>query len=55
MKNFRSSKHIVALSCVAQLAGASSCKPNDRGFDSWLGHMPELWVRSPVSVCAGGN
>ena len=40
---------------VAQLAGASSCKPKGRGFNSWSGHMPRLWVLTPVGVHARGN
>lgn len=27
---------------------ALSCRLNGRWFDSWLQHMPGLWVRSPV-------
>ena len=25
------------------------------GFDSWSGHIPTLWVGSPVGACTGGN
>ena len=33
----------------------SSCKVKGCWFDSWSGHMPGLWVQTPVGVCTGGN
>ena len=26
-----------------------------KSFHSWSGHIPRLWVRSPVRACTGGN
>ena len=43
------------LADVALLVGASSHKPEHRGFNSWSGHMPELWVLSPVRAHVRGN
>ena len=43
-----------ALAGVAQLAGASSRRPKGCGFDFLSGHIPRLWVRSPVGVRTGG-
>ena len=45
----------VALDGVAPLVGASACKPKSCGFSSWSGHIPGLWVRSPLRVYMGGN
>ena len=39
----------------SQLVGASLCEPKGYGFDSWSGHMPRLWVQSPVGVHAKGS
>ena len=44
-----------ALASVAQLLGASSRAADGCGFDSWSGHVPGLWVRSPVGSAMGGN
>ena len=38
-----------------QLIRASSHTPKDWGFDSWLGHIPRLWVQSPVGMCRRGT
>ena len=46
---------IITLTNVAQLVGASSCKPRGHGFDSWSGHMPRLWVQSLVGACKRDN
>ena len=48
---------IVALSpCqMPQLAGELSHTPKGCGFDSWLGHIPRLWVWSPVREHIGGK
>ena len=43
------------MASVAQLVGASSHKSKGHGFDSWSGHMPKLWVWSPVRACTRGN
>ena len=45
----------MALAGVAQLVGASSHRPKGHGFDSQSGHIPRLWVLSPVPACARGN
>ena len=41
---------VAALTGVAQLVRASSHKPKGLWFDFPPGHMPRLWVRSPVRV-----
>ena len=33
----------------------SSHKAKGRQFDSQSGHMPGLWVQSPLGACAGGS
>ena len=34
---------------------ASCCEAKGCQFDSWSGHMPRLWVWSPVGACMRGN
>ena len=46
---------IVVLTSVAQLVGASSCKPKGCGFNSWPQHMPRLQVQSLTGEHTGGN
>ena len=41
--------------CVAQLVGALSHKQKGYRFESWSGHMPGLWVWSPVGVRMRSN
>ena len=38
----------VALASVAQLVGALSYTPKGWGFGFWSGHIPRLWVQSPL-------
>ena len=44
-----------SLTDVAQLVGASSHKLKGREFDSPSGHVPKLWVQSPVGAHMGDN
>ena len=37
------------------MVGALSCIPKGWGFNSWSGHMPGLWVWSPVRTHMNGN
>ena len=60
---------LVKLSCMCQssqertelpwpvwlIAWASPCKPKGRQFNSRSGHMPGLWVQSPVWACMRGS
>ena len=48
-------KGLGALASVAQLVGTLSHKPKGCGFNSWSGHMPELWVQPRVQAHARGN
>ena len=41
---------VEALAGVACLVGASSHALKGRGFHSPSGHMPRLWIQSPVGV-----
>ena len=40
---------------VAQLFGVLFSTLKGRGFDSWSGHIPRLWVQSPVGERMGGT
>ena len=40
---------------VAHLVRASPCMPAGCRFEPWSGHIPRLWVRTPVGACKGGN
>ena len=40
---------------VAQLVGASSRTPGSLRFNSPSGHMPRLWVWSPIEACMQGS
>ena len=40
----------VALASVGQLVGVPSCEPKACRFNSQSGHMPGLWIWSPVRV-----
>ena len=44
-----------ALAGVAQLLGASSCKPKGHRFHSWSGHRSRLWVKSPFRARMRGT
>ena len=46
---------LLVLAGVAQLVGASSCKPKGHGDNSQSGHIPGLQVRYPVGAFARGN
>ena len=48
-------KSVTALANVTQLIGASFSTPKGCRFNSLSGHMPRLWVQSPVGVSMGGN
>ena len=50
-----SNVHWPVLASVTQLIGALSSKPKGCGFDSQSGHMPRLWVQSPVWACTRGT
>ena len=38
----------LALAAVAKWVGVLSGKPKDHRVGTWSGHMPGLWVQSPV-------
>ena len=44
-----------ALTQCGSVGWASSCKAKGCRFDSWSGHMPGLWVQSPVGVHMTAN
>ena len=45
-----------ALAGMVQVVGeSSSFRPKGHRFDPWSGHMPRLWVQSPVGACLRGN
>ena len=48
-------KRKTAVPSEAHLVGALSHGTKGHGFDSWSGHMPRLWVSSPVGAHTRGN
>ena len=47
--------NIGTLASMAQVVGALSHRPKGHKFNSQSGHMPRLWVQSPVRAHITGN
>ena len=49
------SKKFFCLGWCGSVDWASACEPKGHRFDSWSGHMPGLWARSPVGGARGNQ